>query len=403
MYSKIKSIIKRIVRLNVITQNNMNLPVFKPRQLFLEQYSLRPESTHVEQLIEDAHTITRATPVSSNPLANHSAFWGHAMYPFIAAGYSAKPLALWAGSNVFVFGRKGGLFFDDQTYDRSSFTYFPWDGTSDCPNITEGGLSYDLSVGQVVEQPVFLGFNGGHTNYSHWLTDHLTMVDVYLDYYKGTGIKIALPDNLSGFARRAVQIMGVEEKDILWVGSRALKFSDLRYLSTFSFDQIPHRFSKAVDRLLNNLGIARDPALATRNIFISRRDATARPFLNAQELEDLMVELGYEIFVTGEMTLEQQIETFSQAKVVIGAHGAGLINAVFCQPGATLIEIFPEYMLQPHFWTAASIRNVNYGYVAGTSFDPDTASITTADAWESASIAPLDQLRLLDYRLKREI
>ncbi len=380
-----------------------NQTTFRPRQLFLEQYSLRPESTHIEQNIEVPCTIVRARPFASSPLASHSAFWGHAMYPFISERYTAKPLDLWAGSNVFVFGRKGGLIFEDQSYDRSSFIYFPWDSSVDCPTITEVGLSYDLSVGQVIEQPIFMGFNGGHTNYSHWLTDHLTMVDVYLDLYKGTGIKIALPDNLSGFARRAVQIMGVEEKDILWVGRRALKFSDLRFLSTFSFDQIPHRFSKAVDRLLNNLGIARDPTLATRNIFISRRDATARPFLNAQELEDLMVELGYEIFVTGEMTLEQQIETFSQAKVVIGAHGAGLINAVFCQEGATLIEIFPEYMLQPHFWTAASIRNVNYGYVAGTSFDPDTASISANGAWESASIAPLDQLRLLDYRLKREI
>ena len=33
---------------------------------------------------------------------------------------------------------------------------------------------------------------------------------------------------------------------------------------------------------------------------------------------------------------------FSEANIIVGPHGAGFTNAVFCQAGSTLIEFLPE-------------------------------------------------------------
>jgi len=42
----------------------------------------------------------------------------------------------------------------------------------------------------------------------------------------------------------------------------------------------------------------------------------------------------------GTMSVLEQIELFSNADVVIGTHGAGLANILFCKPNTKVIEIF---------------------------------------------------------------
>jgi hypothetical protein len=394
---------KTLRKLVTKTRDFLNMTrneTFTSRQLFFEEYSLRPESVVIQKSIEASQTIMRKQPLFHEVFAGHSAFWGHGMYPVTPIAYKSRALNVWAGKDVIVCGRKGGLLFNDGSYDLSSFHFFPWDDTSLSPNIVgPGTLSYDVALALEVTEPVFLGFNGGHTNYAHWLTDHITLLDVYVEYFQPLGIKIVLPDNLTEFAKASVRLMGIHQSDVLTAGGKALLFRDLRFANSFSFNEIPKRFSQAVDRLIGGcgeetVGQNTKKRAESRRLFISRRDATSRPFLNAQELEETMAGLGYEIVVTGHMSLKEQIVCFSKADIIVGAHGAGLINAIFCRPGATLIEIFPEYMVQPHFWTAASLRGLNYGYLAGTSFDPDSASISAANAWASASIAPIRQLKL---------
>lgn len=47
------------------------------------------------------------------------------------------------------------------------------------------------------------------------------------------------------------------------------------------------------------------------------------------------------------MTFAEQVHLFRGARAIIGIHGAGLANMVFCRPGTTLIEVDPEW---PFHW-----------------------------------------------------
>ena len=65
------------------------------------------------------------------------------------------------------------------------------------------------------------------------------------------------------------------------------------------------------------------------------------------------------VFHGGEVTIAQSIELFRQARVVVGVHGAGLANILFCAPGATLIEVpmlEPTYRDYMHAAAALDIR-----------------------------------------------
>ena len=256
-------------------------------------------------------------------------------------------------------------------------------------------MMIDLSRCKRIEGATFLGFNGGHTNYAHWFTDHLVMLYVYTQHYQGKGFKIALPDNLTGFAKDTVALMGIPATDIVYMKNDIVMFDDLRVTSFFAFTETPSLYYDAVEKLVQACGAPGPGQLSDRKIYISRRDASARPILNVDEVEGLVVECGYELLVTGHMSLAEQIAAFQGARIVVGPHGAGLINSVFCPKDATLIELFPEYMLGAQFWTSASLRGLQYGYLCGTSFDPDWASQKADSAWESASIVDIAALRTL--------
>ena len=91
----------------------------------------------------------------------------------------------------------------------------------------------------------------------------------------------------------------------------------------------------------------------TRKIFVSRayqvREDVVAPGLGYHNdhrmddpigLEETFRDLGFEI-VHAELlpTFKDQLELFSQAKVIAGVTGSGLTNAAFMPPGGTVIEI----------------------------------------------------------------
>lgn len=84
-------------------------------------------------------------------------------------------------------------------------------------------------------------------------------------------------------------------------------------------------------------------AVPTRKIFISREDAPARQLSNTEEL--FMALKGWEIINLSKLTLKEQIRTFNEASHVMATHGAGLVNTVWCPPGATVIEISQKELL----------------------------------------------------------
>ena len=64
-------------------------------------------------------------------------------------------------------------------------------------------------------------------------------------------------------------------------------------------------------------------------------------------------------------TVDQVAALFSRASVVIGPHGAGLADVVFCRPGTVMVELYPAEMLQAdlpfaHYWSIAADLDLHY-------------------------------------------
>lgn len=106
------------------------------------------------------------------------------------------------------------------------------------------------------------------------------------------------------------------------------------------------------------------PTGNNRRLFVNRSSKAGRGFANIDELRPILRRYGFEEIDTGQMSLDEQMQAFADARYVVGLHGAGLTNLLFRrgQPLALLEvfppEIFPPFKAAPHyFWLCAQ-----YGY-----------------------------------------
>jgi len=109
-------------------------------------------------------------------------------------------------------------------------------------------------------------------------------------------------------------------------------------------------------------------------IFVRRSDRPLyRNCLNEHEVLELAMDLGYKIVDPGAMSGPVEIRTFSSAKVVVGALGAGIHNSIFCRSGASLITFTSKSYSEPHPFDIAALRGLDLTLLFCEQIDsPDT-------------------------------
>jgi len=109
-----------------------------------------------------------------------------------------------------------------------------------------------------------------------------------------------------------------------------------------------------------------------RRLYIRRGDTPRRQIVNEDDLVERLGTHGVEPITPDEYTVAEQAALFSSADLVVGGHGAALVNVAFCRPGATVLEIHSPAW-QPSFWNmygelavTADLRHETVGGVAVT-------------------------------------
>lgn len=117
------------------------------------------------------------------------------------------------------------------------------------------------------------------------------------------------------------------------------------------------------------LTCANAPAADTtyhRQIFLTRDPSSGRNIVNMHELIPILEEFDFEIIDTAQMTVEEQMVTFSQTDYLIAIHGAGLTNMLFRRDGSMrILEIFPPYAMPFCFYELAEMYDFEYSHITG--------------------------------------
>lgn len=121
----------------------------------------------------------------------------------------------------------------------------------------------------------------------------------------------------------------------------------------------PYTLKYVREKLLSKIEGRVDTSKFSKRIFISRRDAPSRKILNEDEVFELFKIKGFERYDAGKMSIIEQIALFAQAEMIVGEHGAGLTNILFCKEGTKVIELF-QALIDTSFWFPAQIFNLDY-------------------------------------------
>jgi capsular polysaccharide biosynthesis protein len=192
---------------------------------------------------------------------------------------------------------------------------------------------------------------GARTNYGHFVLDCLPTVASVVDLPELHGYRFAFPP-LEPWQRRHLELLGVKnplELEIVDNFGPIVLVSDVIWASCMaSFIHQPNITYRVVrDRQLASMeptALSFDKVYVTRRGFVSSGGAPKRIFLSEERLEERLRGLGFAIFDPAQHTIDEQIDTFRHADVIVGCSGAALANVIYCHEAATVVEITPMRM-----------------------------------------------------------
>lgn len=204
-----------------------------------------------------------------------------------------------------------------------------------------------------IDAPVILA--NGHNNYYHWHMNWLPRIVLADRFADLRAHKVLIHEQPSAYVLDSLKaVTGRGPEDILELNRGCFRVKQL-YVPTPFPNPLHAPFAV---RSYNGL---RKPVFhgRRRNLYISRGDATARRILNEAELIALLEQYDFEIVQPELLSYQAQIDLFSQAGIVVGAHGAGLTNMLFCTPGFSVVELFNEYYTRV-YWSLARAMGVKH-------------------------------------------
>ena len=108
----------------------------------------------------------------------------------------------------------------------------------------------------------------------------------------------------------------------------------------------------------------------SKKVFISRSDSIVRKTKNEDEIFALFEQRGFARYCLAEMSTLKQVALFHGAEIIVGTHGAGFTNLIFCKPNTLVVEIFQERSSST-YWNMAQQLNLQYQYIKTTHFAKD--------------------------------
>lgn len=185
-------------------------------------------------------------------------------------------------------------------------------------------------------------FLSSRTNYWHLLSEELcdllllTENNVELNYFD----QIIFEKPSYPALKEIHKIFGLNQiRQVSLQKSHHLDCEELHFF-TGTFNLSKHALNGVRKKILNyyagTFEISREKP---KRIIVTRGSSTTRRWLNEKDCLDALISMGFILIDPNNLSLLQQVEQFQNAEVVIGPHGAGLTNIMFCNTGTKVIEI----------------------------------------------------------------
>ena len=191
----------------------------------------------------------------------------------------------------------------------------------------------------------------GNENYFHWLFDVLPRLAILEKKFDINKIDFFLiPSIKKQFQQETLNILNISKIKLLssekyrHITSDEILVTDHPYVisnPTEDITNIPHWICNWLrKKFISNSAGKKYP----KNIYISRKDAISkhkqiRKIINEENIIEFLEKNNFEEVALSQISFTDQVNLFNNADKIVGLHGAGFANLVFCREGTKVLEI----------------------------------------------------------------
>ena len=254
---------------------------------------------------------------------------------------------------------------------------------------TKKNAIVDITEVTEIEEGFFLAGNGSF-NWYHWMIEILPK----MLYYKEILSKIILVDNsCKTIPTMAESLRIVTEKlnvKIIYLDkNKSYKVKNLYFINEVNklmFNPIdPNKntlplyyFRQESLKLLNEKFRSNyfENKEENKKIFLDRKN-THRIAKNENEIRELLQHQNFHNIDGSKLNFSEQINTFSNAEVIVGTTGAAFTNIIFCKPKCKIIIFIPQnYRYYKFYREIGEMLDLKLSYLY---YDNDDADHTKSD------------------------
>lgn len=199
-------------------------------------------------------------------------------------------------------------------------------------------------------------------NYYHFLYDAIARYGIFREAMPEVEVDAIIVPHQTGYQRQLLELIGIDQPLLQPQPGLTYRADRLLVPSTPNQDLDAPRW---VTHWLREHLPARPTGPTPARLYLSRgTKPNTRRYVEEAELVPELERRGFTVLDPGSLSVQEQINTFAGADIVIAPHGAGLTNITFCTPGTRVIEMFARGYVHLGLWTIAeAVGGIDYRYL----------------------------------------
>jgi len=214
---------------------------------------------------------------------------------------------------------------------------------------------------------------------AHGSLGHYALESINRLYYlkKVSDYKIIVYENLPDYLIKIFFILGIKKKQILRKNlNESWEIKELLFpiIPWFEISKNEANFLGSLPKLINKKSLKK----GYDKIYISRADARDnRNLINEKEIENYLKSKGFKILLASKLNINNKIQIFSKAKIIITPLGSAIHNFLFCKKiNAKVVFIGTKKYFIKDYIQYAFLKKLNLHFIEATEIPSYT------DAWQ---------------------
>ena len=221
--------------------------------------------------------------------------------------------------------------------------------------------------------PLSLATRGTSTNYYHFLTDLLPRWGIFEEALPDTPVDAVYLGTRASYQRQLLELVGLDARPVVEAEKHACLAPE-RLLVPSTPNQDLRRRTGVVDWLRTRLPASPDLSGYGRALYVTRGDVPNPEVRRGARAVAGPREPRLHAHRPREAAVQEQIDVFHGADVVVAPHGAALTNVTFSRPGVRVLEMFASTYVHLGLWSICQAIDARYRYLVAGTPDEITAS-----------------------------